>query len=75
MGPRPPTGRLHRPRRHTPLRPPARACEQIKEIEDVVRHSQSYSSTLQSYNTSLQHDLKEEKARRDEVRCAGRQAC
>lgn len=40
---------------------------QIKEMEDVVRQSQAYSSTLQSYNTSLQNDLKEEKSKRDEA--------
>ena len=34
-------------------------------MEDVVRQSQAYSSTLQSYNTSLQNDLKEEKTKRD----------
>jgi hypothetical protein len=36
-------------------------------MEDVVRQSQSYASTLQSYNTSLQNDLKEEKSKRDEA--------
>mmetsp|Transcript_5395 Transcript_5395/g.11884 ORF Transcript_5395/g.11884 Transcript_5395/m.11884 type:complete len:815 (-) Transcript_5395:535-2979(-) len=39
----------------------------IREMEDVVRHSQSYSSTLQSYNTSLQNDIKEEKNKREEL--------
>ncbi len=40
---------------------------QIKEMENVVRQSQSYSTTLQTYNTSLQNDLKEEKAKRDDA--------
>ncbi|GFH14229.1 kinesin-like protein, partial [Haematococcus lacustris] len=39
----------------------------VKEMEDVMRQSQAYSATLQSYNTSLQSDLQHEKARRDEA--------
>jgi len=30
---------------------------QIHEMEDVVRQSQGYASTLQNYNTSLQADV------------------
>lgn len=30
---------------------------QIREMEDVVRQSQTYASTLQNYNTSLQADV------------------
>jgi hypothetical protein len=30
---------------------------QVKEMEDVVRQSQAYASTLQAYNTSLQGDV------------------
>jgi hypothetical protein len=30
---------------------------QINEMEDVVRQSQGYASTLQNYNTSLQADV------------------
>lgn len=43
-----------------PCRPGATAtallapCWQIKEMEEVVRTGQKYSTTLQSYNTSLQ---------------------
>lgn len=33
----------------------------------MVRQSQAYSSTLQSYNTSLQNDVTAEKAKREEV--------
>jgi kinesin family protein C1 len=40
---------------------------QITEMEDVVRQSQKYSATLQSYNTSLQSDVQAEKAKREEL--------
>ena len=30
---------------------------QIREMEDVVRQSQTYAATLQNYNTSLQTDV------------------
>eukprot|EP00967_Tisochrysis_lutea_P099426 scaffold147689_cov21-Tisochrysis_lutea.AAC.1 len=40
---------------------------QIQGMEDVVRQSQAYSTTLQTYNTSLQNDLKEEKMKREEA--------
>ena len=40
---------------------------QIRSMEDLVRNTQSYSGTLQSYNTSLQGDLTSEKAKREEV--------
>lgn len=36
-------------------------------MEDVVRQSQKYSTTLQSYNTSLQNDVLTEKTKRDEL--------
>ena len=49
------------------LSPACGLLPQIREMEDVVRQSQAYSSTLQTYNTSLQNDLKEEKAKRDEA--------
>eukprot|EP00775_Hariotina_reticulata_P007822 gene7822-8019_t len=39
----------------------------VNEMEDVVRQSQGYASTLQNYNTSLQADVQQEKARRDEL--------
>lgn len=39
----------------------------IQGMEDVVRQSQAYSTTLQTYNTSLQNDLKEEKMKREEA--------
>lgn len=45
----------------------ARACAQVREMEDVVRQSQAYSTTLQAYNTSLQDDLRGEKAKREEA--------
>jgi kinesin family protein C1 len=38
-------------------------------MDEVMRQSQSYSSTLQSYNTSLQADIKEEKQKREEASC------
>ena len=36
-------------------------------MEEVMHHSQSYSSTLQSYNTTLQADLNSEKSKREEI--------
>ena len=39
---------------------------QIKGMEEVMHHSQSYSTTLQAYNTTLQADLNNEKAKREE---------
>jgi hypothetical protein len=38
---------------------------QLKELEDVVRHSQAYAGTLQGYNTTLQAELREEKSGRE----------
>jgi kinesin family protein C1 len=36
-------------------------------MEDVMRQSQGYSATLQSYNTSLQNDINQEKLKRQEL--------
>lgn len=43
---------------------------QIKGMEDVVQQGQSYSATLQSYNTALQTDLSQERTRREEAGAA-----
>ena len=47
--------------------PPPPPAVQIKGMEEVMHHSQSYSSTLQSYNTTLQADLNSEKSKREEI--------
>jgi hypothetical protein len=31
---------------------------QVQELDNMVRQSQNYSATLQSYNTSLQDDIR-----------------
>jgi hypothetical protein len=36
-------------------------------MEELVAQSQKYSTTLQTYNTSLQADINTEKAKRDEL--------
>ena len=39
----------------------------IKEIEGVMQNSQNYSTTVQSYNMTLQADLSSEKSKRETV--------
>lgn len=57
----------HRPAACPPHPLPPSRRVQIKGMEEVMHHSQSYSSTLQSYNTTLQADLNSEKGKREEV--------
>ncbi len=50
-----------------PQRPHPAPRPQLKEMEEVMRQSQGYSATLQSYNTSLQNDINQEKLKRQEL--------